>query len=90
MLSYTVSYRMQMGAFTARVIDFPEADALGATLEQARNNVLESLRYAAERRLRRGELLPIPGRTNGDAEAYLVEEVSLWPQGGDRVQVQAG
>ena len=89
MLSYTVSYRMQMGAFTAKVIDFPEAEALGATLAEARGNVLVSLRYAAERRLRRGELLPIPGHS-GDAEAYLLESVRLWPRGGDGVEVQAG
>ena len=75
---------------TAKVLDFPEAEALGATLAEARHNLLVALRYAAERRLRRGEWLPMPEEGAGDTEAYLVEAVSVWPQGGDQVQVQAG
>lgn len=90
MLSYQAVYRMQMGAFTACVPDFPDARALGATVADARHNLIVALRYAAERRLRHGELLPIPQTSFGDPEAYLVETLSVWPQGGDRVLVQAG
>lgn len=90
MLCYKASYRMQLGAFNARVLDFPDAEAFGPTLEMARDNLLQALRFAAEARLRRGDYLPLPDPTCGDADAYLLEPVSLWPTAGDRVQVVAG
>jgi predicted RNase H-like HicB family nuclease len=90
MLSYKAAYRMHLGAFTALVLDFPEATAFGATLAEARNNLQLALRYAAERKLRRGEMLPMPDPDAGDGEAYLVETLTVWPQSTDRVNVQAG
>jgi predicted RNase H-like HicB family nuclease len=79
-----------MGFFFAEVLDFPDTSALGATLPDARANLLSALRYAAERRLKRGELLPIPdpGRAAGDA--YLVETLTLLPRGDDTVGVEVG
>lgn len=87
MLSYKIAYRMQMGTFSALVLDFPEASAFGATLADARNNLLFALRYAAERKLRRGELLPVPDPLRSDPDAYLVENVTVLPESEDRVQV---
>jgi hypothetical protein len=90
MLTYKASYRMHMGAFSALVLDFPEASAFGPTLSEARHNLLLALRYAAERKLRRGDLLPMPDPHAGDAEAYLIEPVTVWPTAADRVNVQVG
>src|SRR4051812_26673668 len=60
MISYQVVYRLRAGAFFAEVPDFPEASALGGSLSEARQAVTSALKSAAERRLRRGEMLPTP------------------------------
>ena len=79
MLNYKIAYHLRMGSFFAEVLDFPEATAFGPTLAVARDGVLCALRYAAQRRLRRGELLPVPDDSRTVADAYLVEAVSLLP-----------
>jgi predicted RNase H-like HicB family nuclease len=88
MLTYQAVYRFNMGAFFAEVPDFPGASALGATLPEARANLLSALRYAAERRLKRGEHLPIPDPGRAPGDAYLVETLTLLPHGDDTVAVQ--
>jgi predicted RNase H-like HicB family nuclease len=88
MLTYQVAYRMQTGAFFAEVPDFPEASALGASLSEARQNVVSSLKSAAERKLRRGEMLPIPDPHRAQPDAYLVERVLLLPLDFDRVEAR--
>ena len=60
MFDYQVTYRMQMGAFFAEVSEFPEAAAHGATLSDARNNLIVSLGYAAHRKLRGRYWLALP------------------------------
>jgi predicted RNase H-like HicB family nuclease len=90
MLNYRVAYRMQMGAFFAEVLDFPEATAFGGTVMEARHNLLSALRYAAEKRLRRGEFLPMPDPTRTAPDAYTLEVVTLVPSEGNRVTVQIG
>jgi predicted RNase H-like HicB family nuclease len=87
MFGYQVTYRMQMGAFFAEVSEFPEASAHGATLSDARNNLIASLGYAAHHKLRRGEPMPLPAPSPG-ADVYLVESVVLLPVGDDRVEVR--
>ncbi|MBY0231005.1 MAG: hypothetical protein K2W96_17095, partial [Gemmataceae bacterium] len=73
MLCYTVAYRLRMGAFFAQALDFPGADAIAATVPEARAGILSVLRHAAERLLRRGEPLPVPVPDSGAPDAYLVE-----------------
>jgi predicted RNase H-like HicB family nuclease len=90
MLNYKATYRLQMGTFFGRILDFPEATAFGPSIAEVRISLVEALRFAAEKRLRRGEMLPIPSRQQGDSDAYLDEMVSVWPEGGDRVQVRLG
>jgi predicted RNase H-like HicB family nuclease len=89
-LNYRVAYRLQMGAFFAEVLDFPEATAIGATVTDARHNLVSALRYAAENRLRRGEFLPMPDPTRTAPDAYTLEMVTLIPSEGNRVAVQVG
>jgi hypothetical protein len=89
MLMYQVAYRMQLGMFFAEVFDFPEATALGPSLPAARANLFSALRYAAESRLKRGELLPTPGPQSGDIDAYLVERVVVLPGASEGVLVQS-
>jgi hypothetical protein len=86
--TYKVAYQLRMGTIFVEVPDFPEATAFGPNLEVARAGILGALRYNAERRLRRGEPLPLgqPGRTAPDA--YIVETVTLIPYGDNRVDVQ--
>jgi predicted RNase H-like HicB family nuclease len=88
MLNYKVAYHLRLGAFFAEVLDFPEATAFGPTVAAAREGVLCALRYAAQRRLRRGELLPVPDPSRTVADAYLVEVVSLLPSPDEGVWVQ--
>jgi hypothetical protein len=88
MLRYKAAYRMQFGSFFAEVLDFPEATGFGATLAEARNYLFSSLRYAAERRLKRGEMLPIPVPDHSPGDAYLVETVTLLPTGDNSVTVE--
>jgi hypothetical protein len=84
---YQVTFRMEMGAFVAETSEFPEATAFGPTLSAARDNFVAALSYAAHRRLRRGEPMPLPApRPTGNA--YLVENVTLLPLGDDRVEVR--
>jgi hypothetical protein len=89
MLNYKVAYHLRLGAFFAEVLDFPEATAFGPTVAAARDGVLCALRYAAQRRLRRGELLPVPDASRTVPDAYLVEVVSLLPSPDEGVWVQA-
>jgi hypothetical protein len=88
MLNYKVAYHLRMGAFFAEVLDFPEATAFGPTVAAAREGVLYALRYAAQRLLRRGELLPVPDPNRVAPDAYLVEVVSLLPSPDEGVWVQ--
>jgi predicted RNase H-like HicB family nuclease len=88
MLRYRAAYRMQWGAFYAEVPDFPEASAFGPSLAEARANLQSALRYAAERRLKRGEMLPLPDPERPLADAYLVEPVL--PRGDNTVAVESG
>lgn len=81
MIDYTVTYRLEMGAFFAQALGFPEASAFGTNLTEARQNLLSSLRHAAERRLRKGEFLPPPEPAAGTSDAYLVERVRIAPEG---------
>jgi predicted RNase H-like HicB family nuclease len=90
MLSYQAVYRLHLGAFLAEVVDFPDVSAFGATLSDARNNLVNSLRYAAERRLRRGGFLPIPDHPHESGDAYLIETLTLLPTSDDRVAVLVG
>ena len=89
-LNYRVAYRMQMGAFFAEVLDFPEATAIGATVAEARHNLASALRYAAETRLRRGEFLPMPDPNRSAPDAYTLEMATLAPGVDNRVAVQIG
>jgi predicted RNase H-like HicB family nuclease len=77
-----------MGAFFAEVLDFPEVTAFGPTLSDARANLCQALRYAAERRLRRGEVLPLPDPNAPAADAYGVEFLAVVPTGDAQVLVQ--
>jgi predicted RNase H-like HicB family nuclease len=88
MLTYKVAYRLHMGAFFAEVLDFPEAAAFGPTLAEARSNVCATLRRAAEERLRRGELLPVPQPGRMAPDAYAVEVVTVLPYDEERVEVR--
>ena len=88
MLNYKIVYRLRMGAFFAEVLDFPEATAFGPTVATARDGVLCALRYAAQRRLKRGDLLPVPDEGRTAADAYLVEVVSLLPSPDEGVWAQ--
>jgi predicted RNase H-like HicB family nuclease len=88
MLNYKVAYHLRMGAFFAEVLDFPEATAFGPTVPEVREGVLHALRYAAQRRLRRGELLPMPDASRSAPDAYLVEVVNLLPSPDEGVWVQ--
>ncbi len=88
MFRYKVAYRLQMGAFFAEVLDFPEVTAIGPTLADARANLCEAIRYAAEGRLRRGDLLPLPDPDAPAADAYGVEFVGVVPTGDARVEVR--
>lgn len=90
MLTYRAAFRQEMGSFVVQVVDFPEVSTFGATLAEDRTALTSTLRYAAEGRLRRGELLPIPDVTHEARDAYVVENVSVWPEGGDRVRVVMG
>jgi predicted RNase H-like HicB family nuclease len=98
MLRYRASYYLRQGTFFAEVPGFPGVSAVGATLSDARQGLANSLRYAAEAMMRRGELLPIPGHdhTSGSTcrsdqlnqgDAYLVEEVLILPVDTNRVEV---
>ena len=88
MLRYKAAYRLQLGSFFAEVLDFPEANAFGASLSEARNYLFSALRYAAERRLKQGQLLPIPTEAPAPGDAYLVEVLTLLPRGDDTVTVE--
>jgi hypothetical protein len=87
-LNYKIAYHLRLGAFFAEVLDFPEATAFGPTVAAARDGVLCALRYAAQRRLKRGELLPVPDGGRTVADAYLVEVVSLLPSPDEGVWAQ--
>ncbi len=88
MLNYKIAYYLRLGVFFAEVLDFPEVTAFGPTVAAARDGVLCALRYAAQRRLRRGELLPVPDDGRTAADAYLVEVVSLLPSPDEGVWVR--
>jgi predicted RNase H-like HicB family nuclease len=90
MISYKAAYRLQMGTFFAEVPDFPDTSAFGPSLAEARSNLVTALRIAAERRLRRGEFLPIPDPDRAVADAYLVETVTVVPTSADQVMVHVG
>jgi predicted RNase H-like HicB family nuclease len=87
-LTYIVAYRLEKGSFFAEVLDFPEASAFGPTVAETRGNLLSSLRYAAEDRLKKGDLLPMPDPGRGAVDAYLVERVTVLPGEGQWVRVQ--
>jgi predicted RNase H-like HicB family nuclease len=89
MLTYRVAYRLQLGCFFAEVFDFPEATAFGTTVAEARANLLSALRYAAEQRLKRGQLLPVPDPRRVAGDAYLLESVTVLPADEARVTVHA-
>ncbi len=88
MLRYRAVYRLQRGSFFAEVHDFPEATSFGATLAEARAHLLSALRYAAERRLRHGEQLPIPDANHSPGDVYLVELLTLLPRGDNTLGVE--
>lgn len=90
MLNYKAAYRFQQGVFFAEVLDFPEASAFGQTLGQARDNLISALKFAVERVLRRGELLPLPDPRKTSADAYLLETLTVVPDEGDRIMVRQG
>jgi predicted RNase H-like HicB family nuclease len=89
MFHYKVAYRMEMGAFFAQVLDFPEVTAFGPALADARRNLCQALRYAAELRLRRGGILPVPDPDTPAPDAYCVEFVGVMPTDDTLVHVQA-
>src|SRR5215831_15911104 len=89
MLSYRAAYRLRLGTFFAEVPGFPEANAFGVTLAEARANLIYALRFAAETRLRRGDVLPIPS-ASPPGDAYMTETLTLLPQAGNRIEVQIG
>jgi predicted RNase H-like HicB family nuclease len=88
MFQYKVAYRLQMGAFFAEALDFPDVTGLGPTLADARTNLCQALRYAAEKRLRRGEVLPLPDPDAPAPDAYGVEFVDVMPTGEAQVLVR--
>ena len=88
MFRYKVAFHLRMGAFFAEVLDFPEVTAFGSTLAEARANLCHSLRFAAERCLRRGDVLPLPNPDAPAADAYGVEFLGLVPTGEAQVLVQ--
>jgi predicted RNase H-like HicB family nuclease len=88
MFQYKVAYRMQMGAFFAEALDFPDVTAFGPTMADARTNLCQAMRYAAEKLLRRGEVLPLPDPDAPAADAYGVEFVGVVPTGDTQVRVQ--
>jgi predicted RNase H-like HicB family nuclease len=79
---------MQMGAFFAEALDFPHVTAFGPTMADARANLCLAMRYAAEKLLRRGEVLPLPDPNATAADAYGVEVVGVVPTGDEQVLVQ--
>lgn len=83
MLTYQAVYRYQGGMFFGEVPDFPEANALGARLADTRENLLSALRQAAQRRLRQGELLPLPNDSADVGDAYAVERLIITPYPGE-------
>jgi predicted RNase H-like HicB family nuclease len=88
MLTYKVAYTLRMGSFFAEVLDFPEVTAFGPTMADARASVLGALRFTAERRLRHGELLPLPQAGRMAPDAYAVETITVLPYEDNRVEVQ--
>jgi predicted RNase H-like HicB family nuclease len=89
MLTYRAAYRRELGAFCAVVLDFPEASAMGSSVDEVRRNLHSALRYAAARRLQRGDFLPTPDPTLAAPDAYLLEEIRVLPAGDGGVQVVA-
>jgi predicted RNase H-like HicB family nuclease len=87
MLTYKVAYHLRMGVFFAEVLDFPDVTAMGPTVAEARVHLQSALRYAAERRLRQGELMPLPQPGRMAPEAYAVEVVTVLPYADNRVEV---
>jgi predicted RNase H-like HicB family nuclease len=79
---------MQMGTFFAETLDFPEVTALGPTMADARTNLCLALRYAAEKLLRRGDVLPLPDPDAPAPDAYGVEFVGVVPTGDAQVLVR--
>jgi predicted RNase H-like HicB family nuclease len=82
--------RREAGLFFAEAPDFPEATAFGASMAEARDHVFSALRWAAEARLRRGDVLPLPDSGRVAADAYAVETVVLLPEGEAGVAVRPG
>jgi predicted RNase H-like HicB family nuclease len=90
MIRYQAAYRLQMGTFFAEVPDFLDVSAIGQSLAQTRNQLVTALRIAAEGKLRRGELLPLPNPNRTQPEAYLVETLTVLPVSADQVTIQVG
>jgi predicted RNase H-like HicB family nuclease len=88
MLNYQAVYRLETGTFFVVVQDFPDAVAFASTLSEARARLLATLRFAAERALRAGEMLPLPSRDVPVADAYLVESIRVLPRGDNQVSVE--
>jgi predicted RNase H-like HicB family nuclease len=88
MFTYKVAYRFRMGTFFAEVLDFPEVTAFGPTVCDARSNIVEALRFAAEHRLREGQVMPLPQPDRMASDAYAVELVTVLPYADNRVEVQ--
>ena len=88
MFHYKIAYRMLMGTFFAEALDFPDVTALGPTMADARANLCLALRYAAEKLLRRGDVLPLPNPDATAADAYCVEFVGVVPTGDAQVLVR--
>jgi predicted RNase H-like HicB family nuclease len=88
MFAYKVAYRLRMGTFFAEVLDFPDVTAFGPSVAVARAGILSALRYNAERRLSRGEYLPLPEPGRMAPDAYAVELVTVLPYDNNRVEVQ--
>ena len=88
MFTYKVVYQLRLGAFFAEVLDFPEVNAFGPTVADARAGVLGALRYAAECRLRQGHPMPLSRPDCLPPDAYAVETFAVLPNGDNRVDIQ--
>ena len=88
MLTYMAMYKSLDTGVHAEVLDFPDVTAFGPTMADARINILSSLRYAAERRLREGQVMPLPQPDRMAPDAYSVEVLTVLPYDDSRVEVQ--
>jgi predicted RNase H-like HicB family nuclease len=87
MLTYKVVYRLRDGMILVDVPGFPGVTAFGKGMHDARSNIASALKYAAELKMKRGEVLPICETEEVIGDSYMVETASILPQGEVRAEV---